>query len=232
MKDLSVRSISPKVPSATPKTMVPWIVEALEDGPRHRDDLFEFVAKLAEAKGFTAKNIRVLSKGLSRAKDESKIVNLQKGWWCLPETNVLTGLKTLKKVENTVFTLGRRSITALRTIGEGPDTVYVLYSKPHAEIAMRDGQQVWPCKIGKTKAGLGQRLLNGGSSTFVSEEPIVGLAIKCLSASAVETVIQKSLYVAGRWIQQETGQEWYITSPQYVETFYIEWCKICTSFET
>lgn len=215
---------------AAPTNMLPWVLKALQNGPSDRDNLFEAVVELARKDGFTATNIQVLKKVLNTAKDQGKVINVRKGWWKLAEPDMKLKPENIETAEETTISFGRRSIIALRTIGSGSQIVYVLYSKPHAELAKRDGAATWLCKVGMTKAGVGQRIFNVGSSTFVSEDPIIGLIIKCSDAALVETIIHKSLRFAGRWIRHETGVEWFNTSPQQIETFYKHWLMICSKF--
>lgn len=216
-----------KLIPAAASNMLPWVLKALQDGPSDRDDLFEAVVELARNEGFTATNILVLKSALKTAKQQGKVINVRKGWWKLAKSDDSLESKQIEGGEEDSIRFGRKSITALRTIGSGSQLVYLLYSKPHAEIAKRDGRMNWLCKIGMTKVGIGQRMFNGGSNTFVSEEPIIGLVIRCDDASSVETVLHKSLRVAGRWIRHDTGVEWFTTSPQQVESFYRDWLKAC-----
>lgn len=213
---------------AAPTNMLPWVLKALQNGPSDRDNLFEAVVELARRDGFSATDIRVLKKSLNTAKEKGKVVNVRKGWWKLAEPDNNSKLESIEEVEEAIISFGRKNITALRTIGSGNQIVYVLYSKPHAELATRDGETMWLCKVGMTKAGVGQRIFSGGSSTFVSEEPIIGLVIKCSDMALLESVLHKSLRFAGRWIRHDTGVEWFMTSPQQVETFYKGWLGICS----
>ncbi len=212
---------------AAPTNMLPWVLKALQNGPSDRDNLFEAVVELARRDGFTATNIGVLKKSLHAAKEQGKIINVRKGWWKLAESDGNLKSKDIEEAEEAIISFGRRSITALRTVGSGDQLVYILYSKPHAELAKRNGQTMWLCKVGMTKSGIGQRMFNGGSSTFVSEDPIIGLVIRCSDAALVETILHKSLRFAERWIRHETGVEWFTTSPQQIEIFYKDWLRIC-----
>lgn len=217
-----------KMIPAAPTNMLPWVLKALQNGPSDRDNLFEAVVELARRDGFIATNIQVLKKTLNTAKDQGKVINIRKGWWKLVEPDGDFKSESVEETEEATISFGRREITSLRTIGSGDQLVYVLYSKPHAELAKRDSETIWLCKIGMTKSGLGQRIFNGGSSTFLSEDPIIGLIIRCSDAALVETILHKSLHFAGRWIRHETGLEWFMTSPHQIEMFYKEWLRICS----
>jgi predicted nucleotide-binding protein len=68
---------------AVPTTIVPWILEALRDGPRKRSELLRHVDRLARLEGFRADNLNTLKKALNSLERGLRVVKLQYGWWDL-----------------------------------------------------------------------------------------------------------------------------------------------------
>jgi predicted nucleotide-binding protein len=68
---------------AVPTTTVPWILQALKDGPRKRSELLRHVDRLARLEGFRADNLATLKKALNSLERARRVVKLQYGWWDL-----------------------------------------------------------------------------------------------------------------------------------------------------
>ena len=106
-----------------------------------------------------------------------------------------------------------------RTIGSGKDSVYLYYYPAYQRLAELEGEEVWPCKIGKTTRNAISRITSQ-TRTALPEYPKVGLVIKTDKLKLMETTIQNILKLQGKQKQDAPGREWFITSPNEVEQVY------------
>jgi hypothetical protein len=209
---------------ATPPNMRSWILQVLEDGPRERSELLLAIDKLARLEGFQASDLLTLKKALSGLKRDGLVANVRKGWWVLPPSSQIPETKSPADLS-----WGRRSIAVLREIGLGDEYVYVLQFREDVAVARATNRPAWNCKIGRSK-NAEQRLLNGGSSTYVAKAPEIGLMIRCDDAENVEKVIHYTLRKCQRHIKAAAGNEWFETSPDQVASFYSRWVESCAVF--
>lgn len=110
-----------------------------------------------------------------------------------------------------------------RTIGEGPESVYLYYHDVHAEFAATKGLFVWECKIGRTIGEPNARIIGQGALTCFPRPPIVGLLIRTHDGRSTEALLHSALVLAGRRIDQGGGSEWFLTSPDRVS----DWFSAC-----
>ena len=106
-----------------------------------------------------------------------------------------------------------------KTIGSGKDSVYLYYYPAYQRLAELEGEEVWPCKIGKTTRNAISRITSQ-TRTALPEYPRVGLIIKTDKLRLMETTIQNILKIQGKQKQDAPGKEWFITSPSEVEQVY------------
>lgn len=69
---------------ASPKTMIPWITEALESGPLDVQEILSRVEVIGERNGYRDSTMPRLKKALAMAKASGTLRNGRKGWWALP----------------------------------------------------------------------------------------------------------------------------------------------------
>ncbi len=106
-----------------------------------------------------------------------------------------------------------------RTLGEGPESLYVYYNDTERELANLKGQSKWPCKIGK---GEPIRVLNQ-VGTARHTLPIIALLIRSDDAEGMEKLTHRIFRRAGSGIDNECcGREWFITTPEEVAACYLE----------
>lgn len=68
---------------AVPTTIVPWILQALRDGPRKRSELLRLVDELGQLEGYRVDNLSSLKKALGYVESDGSVVKQQYGWWAL-----------------------------------------------------------------------------------------------------------------------------------------------------
>ena len=106
-----------------------------------------------------------------------------------------------------------------RTLGEGPESLYVYYNDSERELAILKGHSSWPCKIGNAGDPV-SRILNQ-TRTARHTLPVIALAIRSDDAEEVEKLIHRLFRRAGLWINNEfCGDEWFMTTPEQVAACY------------
>jgi Meiotically Up-regulated Gene 113 (MUG113) protein len=114
-----------------------------------------------------------------------------------------------------------------RTLGEGPESLYVYYNDSERELANLKGQSKWPCKIGK---GEPIRVLNQ-VGTARHTLPVIALVIRSYDAQEMERLIHLFFERAGlRMNNDRCGVEWFMTNPEQVAACYSGIENLVTSF--
>ncbi len=114
----------------------------------------------------------------------------------------------------------KSEINADKTIGNGDNAVYVYYYDIYKKSAEQSGMLSWECKIGRTDKEPLQRIL-GQAGTSYPEYPHVALVIFCDNSGVLETAIHSALKLRGKHLDKAPGNEWFLTSPEEVETIYL-----------
>jgi len=106
-----------------------------------------------------------------------------------------------------------------KVIGSGKQSIYLYYYPAYRRLAELQSEEVWACKIGKARNDPLIRI-SSQTRTALPEYPTVGLIIKTDEFTLMETTIQNILKLQGKHIQDAPGTEWFLTSPNEVETVY------------
>ena len=113
----------------------------------------------------------------------------------------------------------RDNLVPKRTIGSGKQSVYLYYYPAYQILAGLQDEEVWACKIGRSRSGAISRI-RSQTRTALPEFPKVGLIIKTDESGLMEKAIQYILRLQGKQKQDAPGNEWFITSPSEVEQVY------------
>ena len=218
----SVRKLVP----ATATSMMPWVLEALKDGPRERTELFGLVDAIARTQRFQVSDISSLKKALMNLKNDSRVENVRKGWWALSTSTKITEITAPDNLS-----LGKRSIPVLREIGQGSEYIYVLQFHDEVQKSLAEGAVMWKCKIGKSR-NLSQRLLSNVPATYIDRCPEVGLVTRCDKSTVVEAALHAALRMCDQHSKTSPGTEWFVTSPRHVADFYPDRIKACERLGT
>ena len=104
-----------------------------------------------------------------------------------------------------------------KEIGSGESTVYVYYYPTFKDNAIKEGQQFWKCKVGRTTTDADSRIK---AQTGIPEPPETGLEIKTDDPDQLEDALHAMLKARGRHVEEAKGKEWFITSPTEVYEMY------------
>ena len=157
----------------------------------------------------SAKRHHPVTMALSKMKREGQADNPRQGHW-----SILSSTQDRKGVDSELDNLDIE-----KTIGSGKGTVYLYYYPVYQYLAELQGEEVWPCKIGKAGNNPISRILSQ-TGTALPEYPKVGLSIKTDDLDLMEHTIQNILKLQGKHKQDAPGNEWFITSPSEVERIY------------
>lgn len=104
-----------------------------------------------------------------------------------------------------------------KEIGSGESTVYVYYYPTFKDNAIKEGEDFWKCKVGKTTKDANSRIKE---QTGIPEQPETGLEIKTDDPDQLENALHAMLKARGRHVEEAKGKEWFITSPTEVYEMY------------
>ena len=113
----------------------------------------------------------------------------------------------------------RNNLESEKIVGSGKHSVYLYYYPAYRYLAESRCEEVWPCKIGKSRNDPIGRIASQ-TRTALPEYPKVGLIIKTDELNLMENTIQNILRLQGKQKQDAPGNEWFITSPSEVERVY------------
>ena len=156
-----------------------------------------------------AKRMHPATMALSKMKKEGLIENPSRGYWFIPSSTR----------DHSIDSELNNNVEPEKTVGSGKQSVYLYYYSAYQRLAELQGEDVWPCKIGKSRNDPISRILLQ-MRTALPEYPKVGLIIKTDACSLMEGTIQNILKLQGKQKQDAPGTEWFITSPSEVEHVY------------
>jgi hypothetical protein len=206
-----------------------------------RVDLIAAAQQIATRLGFTLDGphaIFTVKKALRALAENSQVSSPRIGWWQIVSAPSLNQQSTsecdLTECSSTSVEIAEPAsipedvveetsigkLEARRSIGEGPECVYVYYHDAHAELAKSKGNSVWECKIGCTIGEPEVRIIGQGAMTCFPRPPIIGLIIRTLDSRDLERVLHAALTSAGKRINAGGGAEWFVTSPDKVERWF------------
>ena len=101
---------------------------------------------------------------------------------------------------------------------EGRDSVYLFYYPTYKELAEKNGEEFWQCKIGRTVDSVEKRV--GTQSTGNPEKAIIALEFKTDHPNELEAALHAILKFRGRHAAEGGGVEWFKTNPDEVNRIY------------
>jgi len=205
------------------------IMELLDQkSPWKRQDLAAQVEAIYLERGGvkgTQSTIGVVKKALQQLATDGLAANVAPGFWAKPtprEDSLSSAEDDLP--ESTVDGLVDESedLAPERTIGEGPETVYLYFNPNDRRLSELEGRDTWECKIGRSASEIAaDRILAQGAKTALSHLPIVGLVIQTQDSAALEKALHASLRLVEREVLDSPGAEWFLTSPSKVEAWFL-----------
>ena len=102
--------------------------------------------------------------------------------------------------------------------GEGEGWVYLYYFHKEKAETQDQGNEVWPCKIGRTKREPERRIQEQIDED--SDIPIIAVLLKTDKPKILERTIHGILTLRGVHLKHEQGKEWFLTNPDEVVDIY------------
>lgn len=162
--------------------------------------------------GICEKNeyISVFKKAVGGLK-ENGITNCGYGVWKLnfeeQETIIYKSEKKAKKIK------------ADEEFGSGKFAVYVYYYDVYKKLADLNGENDFPCKIGRTDRDPLQRIISQ-SGTCYPEKPHIALLFYCENSCNLEKTFHSVLKTRNKWIEEAPGEEWFNTNIEEIKEIY------------
>ncbi len=142
------------------------------------------------------------------------IVRSHVGHYALADSTVARSVKPIKEKRHTKF---KAHLRIEKTIGTGPECVYVYLNTNDRALAACEGRRIYECKTGYSKKKNPRERILEQIGTAISRFPVVGLAIDCPDANRTEAAIHKVLELAKCDYPERCGSEWFLASPEIVE---------------
>lgn len=237
----------PRVP-ASPAIVTNIILEILRsETPLKRSEIILKLRQLLPLKGFTynaRQSVFTTKKALSQLLNAGRITTPRIGWYTVPQNSKALlgdsdgqddsqGAKASPEDSNGQDgPLGTDDsppsepdtpkLKIEREIGEGPECVYVYFHDAHFELAQRNGVSTWECKVGWTVGEPDVRIMGQGALTCFPRCPVIGLVIRTHDGRNLERLLHAALSYAGARIKNGAGSEWFLTSPDLVERWFLQ----------
>ena len=150
--------------------------------------------------------------GLDRLKGKGQADNPRRGFWTINSA----GIKA--NIADTPVPVDQQEDTL--TVGEGESCVYLYYFPTYRSYAESQGEDFYPCKIGRTDASDSSIYINNQAGTSLPELPVTGLIIQTDDPVGMEARIHRILDNARLRKEDAPGSEWFVTNPEQVKNFY------------
>jgi hypothetical protein len=161
----------------------------------------------------------VINKALGYLKEDGFIHRKDYGVWEKTDEDFEAAELEEERPQLTAATEAK--IKVGKTLGEGPESMYVYYHDSDRKLPVVNGDPVWPCKIGEsgTSDPVERVITQCGTSRHTLPE--IPLVIKSEDSEGIEKLIHRVFRLAGLWIKNEAcSDEWFKTNPQQVEACY------------
>lgn len=106
-----------------------------------------------------------------------------------------------------------------KIVGTGQSEVYVYYYPAYRELAKKNGEEFYRCKIGRTSKGIESRM-GRPFCTDAPERRTVAVRIRTDFPEEVEKYLHAAMKSAGRKCANVYGREWFMTNPEEVMKLY------------
>ena len=152
--------------------------------------------------------------GLARLKGKDQADNPRKGYWTINSAGIGADISDAPASDD--------STEDTLTVGEGESCVYLYYFPTYRSYAKSQGEDFYPCKIGRTDASDPSVYIKNQAGTSLPESPVTGLIIKTDDPVGMEAKVHRILDIARLRKGSAPGSEWFVTNPEQVKDFYDE----------
>ena len=157
----------------------------------------------------------ITKKALTRLSENGKAQQISKDEWEKCELWDLLSDKQLKRISEEKW---RIPPVCQQILGKGEGWVYLYYFDREKAEAQDQGNEVWPCKIGRTEREPEKRIQEQMDEG--SDIPIMALLLGTDKHRVLERTIHGILTLRGVHLEHGQGKEWFLTSPNEVIDIY------------
>ncbi len=158
---------------------------------------------------------RITKKVLRQLSDDGKAQQISKDEWEKFELLDFLRDKQRKRISEEKWWIPP---ACQQIFGKGEGCVYLYYFDKEKVEAQDRGNEVWPCKIGRTERDPEKRIreqIDEGSDI-----PIIALLLRTAKPKVLERTIHGILTLRGVHLKHGQGKEWFLTSPNEVIEIY------------
>lgn len=160
--------------------------------------------------------ISAVKKGLTNGVTSGRLVRPRSGWYALGQQ----GAVAIPELEPAVRAPATNERGFDCVVGRGSGQVYAWYYDTYRELTELKGEQHWPCKIGRSETGAGQRIRE--QTGYAPEQPHYALLIRTDQSQQLESHLHGFLASRGRRLPNAIGTEWFNTNPEEVLALAVE----------
>lgn len=209
----------------TPSVARHLVEEPFQRQPQwKRAALVAAVQKLHSERGGVAGQqnpITVVKKALGNLQDDGLVEKHYYGHWKWIPASDNPSSETSAPSEGSTEDVDDDAGPAEKILGDGPECVYLYFNPNDRKLAQLEKRTTWECKIGKSSmADSSIRIHAQGAKTALSHEPVIGLLLKTMDSAALEKALHNSLRLVDHQVADSPGVEWFMTSPEQVESWY------------
>lgn len=158
---------------------------------------------------------KITEKALTQLSEDGKAQQISKNEWEKYELWDLLSDKEIKQISEEKW---RIPPACQQIFGKGEDWVYLYYFDREKAEAQDQGNEVWPCKIGRTEREPEKRIQEQIDED--SDIPIIALLLRTDKPKVLERTIHGILTLRGVHLKHGQGKEWFLTSPNEVIDIY------------
>lgn len=216
------------------KDLIPGIL--VSHGVLKRIEISARLRQVLPAKGFVPNTNAALKRALSQLLAEGLINSPRTGWYKSPDSSTTEIAHSeseaeLPSTDELAIEPATRKLKISRQIGEGPESVYVYFHDAYFELAQRNGVSTWECKVGWTVGDPDVRIMGQGALTCFPRCPVIGLVIRTHDGRNLEHVLHAALSYSGARVSNGAGSEWFLTSPDLVEQWFLQFKGTLTTLK-
>lgn len=199
----------------TPTIFKDLLIQFFDGKQFNRKDAINVITKYHSDNGGVLNKPSYVSvfKKATQGLNKNGIENVGYGTWRLCyEKEAVEEIVAIKDTEEGTYSADKK-------IGEGKNAVYVYYYDCYKELSLLLEKDVWQCKIGRTDVDPIGRVFSQAGTCY-PELPHLALVIYCDDSSTLERALHNILIIRKRWISNAPGKEWFMTSPEEIESIY------------
>lgn len=124
------------------------------------------------------------------------------------------------RFDGAVPSLADEALTRAEVVlGQGAEYVYAIYISAYRQVAEASGEKSWPIKIGRAFDFVARM---NAHRTALPDAPVIAVLMRVDDSPRLEKAMHGVLTFRGRSYGGDGGSEWYVTTPEEIQSVYWE----------